>query len=101
MKFKVIYNPEVHDDLQQAIDWYNEQQSGLGNRFFITSKNQLNSLKSSALHYAIRYDTIRCMPIKKFPYMVHYSIDLNDGIVTVEAVYSTNRSPKIWRNRRK
>ena len=29
MKFKVIYNPEVYDDIQQAVDWYNEQKPGL------------------------------------------------------------------------
>ena len=101
MKFKVVYNPEVFDDLQQAIDWYNEQQPGLGNRFFTTSKKQLNSLKSSALHYAIRYDDIHCMPIKRFPYMVHYRINLSDKTVTVEAVYHTSRSPKVLKNRKK
>ena len=99
MKFKVVYNQEVFDDLQQAINWYNKQQPGLGDRFFTASKKQLNSLKSSALHYAIRYDNVHCMPIKRFPYMAHYRINLSDKTVTVEAVFNTSRSPKVWKNR--
>lgn len=34
MAFKVIFAAEVYDDLQLSVDWYNEQQSGLGSRFF-------------------------------------------------------------------
>jgi hypothetical protein len=29
MKFRVLYNPEVYDDLKEAMDWYEERQSGL------------------------------------------------------------------------
>ena len=99
MKFKVIYNPEVYNDIQQAIDWYNEQQSGLGTRFYTTTKKHLNSLKSSALHYAVRYSDIHCIPIKKFPYMAHYRVNMDDKIVKVEAIFSTDRNPKIWKKR--
>ena len=54
MKFKVIFHPEVYNDIQEAFDWYNMQQNGLGNRFLLTVKKQLNSLKNSSLHYAVR-----------------------------------------------
>jgi hypothetical protein len=101
MKFKVIYNPEVYDDIQQAVDWYNEQKPDLGKHFYTTTKNHLNSLKSSALHFAIRYDDIHCMKIKKFPYMTHYRVDMDKKIVKVEAVLSTDRSPRIWKKRTK
>ena len=55
MKFKVIYNPEVYNDLQEAIDYYNEQQPGLGKRFFITAKKQLNSLKSTIANICLAF----------------------------------------------
>ena len=34
MKFTVEYNPDFFDDILQAVDWYNEKQAGLGDRFF-------------------------------------------------------------------
>jgi len=34
-----------------------------------------------ALHYPIRYDDIHCMPIKSFPYMAHYRVNINSETV--------------------
>jgi len=101
MKFKIVYNPEVVNDIQQAIDWYNEKQPGLGKRFFNTIKAHIDSLKNSALHYAIRYDDVRCMPVKNFPYMVHYRVDKKERIVKIEAVINTSRNPEIWKKKTK
>lgn len=67
MKFKVLYNPKVYNDIQESIDWYNEQQPGLGRKFYSVLKKQLRKLEKSALQFSIRYDEVRCMPLKKFP----------------------------------
>ena len=99
MAFEIIYNPEVQNDIQSAVDWYNKQQAGLGKRFLSATKKHLNSLKDTANHYAIRYDDIHCMPIKKFPYMAHYRIDKNNNSVKVEAVFHTSRDSERWYQR--
>lgn len=99
MKLSVIYNPEVYNDIQQAVEWYNKQQPELGNRFYITTKKYLNSLASSALMYAVRYDDIRCIPIKNFPYMAHYRVDTYNKVVKVEGIFSTYRNPIVWKKR--
>lgn len=101
MKYKIIYNPEVQNDIQSAIEWYNKQQPGLGKRFLTTAKKHLDSLKDTADHFALRYDDIHCMPIKKFPYMAHYRIDSKDKTVKVEAVFHTSRDPERWDQRTK
>lgn len=99
MKFKVIFHPDFYNDIQEAVQWYNVQQKGLGTRFLLTVKKQLKTLDNSALHYSIRYDDIRCMPIKKFPFLVHYRVNEHQFIVRVEAIFNTNRNPKIWEER--
>lgn len=33
MAFKIKTEPEAHLDIQEGIDWYNKQQSGLGRKF--------------------------------------------------------------------
>lgn len=101
MKFKVVFHPEIYNDIQEAIDWYNVQQNGLGSRFLLAIKKQLKTLDKSALQYAVRYNNIRCMPVKKFPFMVHYHVNENEGIVKVEAIFSTSGSPGIWEVRAK
>jgi hypothetical protein len=99
MKFKVAYNPEFYEDIVQAVDWYNEKQPGLGDKLFDAVKKLTKRLTASALHYAIRYDDIRCMPIEKFPYVVHYRVDERTKVVKIEALFHSSRNPGLWGKR--
>lgn len=94
MLFKIIYNPEVFLEIQEIVDWYNGQQSGLGNRFFQVLKENLTQLPRYASLFAVRYDDIRCMPVRKFPYLIHYRIDETKKVIQVEAIQSTYRTPR-------
>jgi hypothetical protein len=96
MKFRVEYNPEFFNDIAQAVDWYNEKQTGLGDRLFKNVKKQTARLSINALHYSVRYDEIQCMCIEKFPYLVHYRVNELTMVVKVEALFHTSRNPKIW-----
>ncbi len=100
MKFKVEYNPDFFNDLAQAVDWYNEKQSGLGDKLFSNVKKQTAKLSTSALHFVIKYDNIHCMCIDQFPYLVHYRVNEQSAIVKVEVLFHTSRDPKIWNERR-
>jgi hypothetical protein len=75
VKYTVIYNPEFYNDIEQAVEWYNKKLMGLGDRFFIEVKHHTASLSSCASQYAIKYDDIRCMGLKRFPYLIHFRID--------------------------
>jgi hypothetical protein len=100
MRFKVEYNPEFFNDIAQAVDWYNEKQAGLGDRLFGNVKRQTTKLSTSALHFAVKYDNIRCLCIKRFPYLVHYRVIEETKTVKVEALLHMSRNPKIWNERK-
>jgi plasmid stabilization system protein ParE len=95
-KYKVKIEPEALADIQEVTDWYNEAQAGLGKRFQETAIKHINSLKKDPQLFAIRYNEIRCIVIKKFPYMAHFYINDENNTVEVLAVISTDRSPKLW-----
>ncbi len=95
-KYSVKIEPEAFADIQEITDWYNEQQAGLGKRFQNTTIKQINSLNKNPQIYAIRYKEIRCVVIKKFPYMAHFYINDKNNTVEVLAVISTDQDPKIW-----
>jgi plasmid stabilization system protein ParE len=101
MKYKIIYNPEVKSDIDSAYHWYNKQQPGLGKRFLSHLKNHLRLLENSPESYSPRYDNIRCLPLKKFPFMIHYQVDEPNKLVKVEAVFHTSRDPEKWYKRTK
>jgi plasmid stabilization system protein ParE len=98
-KYKVKIEPEALADIQEITDWYNETQTGLGSRFQNTAIKRINSLNKNPQIYAIRYKEIRCVDIKKFPYMAHFFINDENNTVEVLAVISTDRNPKIWQDK--
>lgn len=95
-KYKVKIDAEAVVDINEITSWYNDRQTGLGERFQKTVVHQINSLNKDPQIYAIRYKEIRCVRLKKFPYMLHFFINENTKTVEVLAVISTDRNPKIW-----
>ncbi len=75
--FKIQIDEDALQDIQNATVWYNKQLLGLGSKFQKQAKRQINSLKKDATIYAKRYADLRCMVIKKYPFMVHYTFNTN------------------------
>ncbi|MCF6353114.1 MAG: hypothetical protein L3J06_08900 [Cyclobacteriaceae bacterium] len=100
-KFKVQYNPQIYLDIQKTVAHYRRETGNdeLGIRFVKTVKTVLKKLNTSALHYQIRYDDIRFLPIPIFSFMAHYRINEQNNTVMVEAIFHTNEDPQDWKNR--
>ncbi len=94
--YKLQIDEEALQDIQKTTDWYNEQLQGLGFRFQKQTKLQINLLKKDAFLYTNRYADVRCMIIKKFPFMVHYTLDTDLHLIKIFAVIHTSRNPKNW-----
>ncbi len=99
MSFKISYSQGFYFDLQQSIDFYNSRKKGLGTRFFKTVKSQIAKIQKNAYGFQIRYHNIRCSPLDKFPYMVHYWINQESNTIIIIALFSDFRNPNVWENR--
>jgi len=86
MAFSIYVDPKAIWDIQEAIDYYDEQQPGLGARFEATLNQHLLLLEKNPFFHK-RYDDIRCLPLKKFPYMVHFTVDEKKYLVIIRAVF--------------
>ncbi|WP_372950739.1 type II toxin-antitoxin system RelE/ParE family toxin [Mariniphaga sp.] len=95
-KFKVRIEPDALNDIREISAWYNEQLPKLGTRFQKAAIRQINLLERNPQIYAIRYREIRCVLVRKFPYLVHFYIDENNDAVEVLAVISTYQNPEKW-----
>lgn len=99
MRFSVIYAPEVFDDIQEAVNWYNFKQKGLGTRFFNAIKEQIKRIKRMPSAFPVIYDDVRCAQVNIFPYMIHFRLFPEKKTIHVIAIFSTDRDPKIWKER--
>ncbi len=100
MSFKVIINKKAIKDIEETVEYYNKQSYGLGSKFESVLDEFIQVLETNP-SFRIRYDKVRCLPIKTFPYMIHFSINEKREIVKIHAVLNTKRNPKIWENRTK
>ncbi len=99
MNYKLAFHPLVNRDVQEVISYYNSKKEGLGIDFFNELQREYRTLKINPL-FQIRYNDIRCLPLKRFPYMIHYSVDTLTKVVFIEAVYNTAKNPKTnWKKR--
>jgi toxin ParE1/3/4 len=80
IEYSIFIEPLAVQDIQNAIDFYDEKQIGLGEKFEAALNHHLLSLEKNPF-YQVRYDEVHCLPIKKFPYMIHYTVDRQNRIV--------------------
>jgi len=99
--FELKYNPQIYEDIQRTVDYYYRETGNdeLGRRFTKTVKTTIKELNESALHYQIRYDDIRFLPIPPFSHIAHYRVDESKNIVMVEAIIHTSEDPDSWERR--
>lgn len=91
MEFKL--EPSAKNDIQNEINFYNEKQKGLGKKFHDEIKHYFKAIKKNPF-YQIRYKNIRCLPLKKFPIMIHYTFDEEQQRIIIRAIVNTHREPK-------
>jgi len=88
--YEIFLDPKAKVDIQSAYDYYEEKLAGLGDRFIDSINQALQTLEINPF-YQIRYDSVRCFPIQKFPYMLHFRVEEN--IVVIYSVINTAMDP--------
>lgn len=94
----VLIDPRASNDVQEAIKFYDEQRAGLGRLFEAELNKHLQILQQQPFFHE-RYDAVRCLPLKKYPYMIHFTIDESRQMVNIVAVFHTALNPKKWKKR--
>ncbi len=91
-QFILFIDPAAHADIQEAISYYNSKVKDLGKKFHLEVKTAFKLL-SERPYFQIRYEDVRCLPLKKFPFMVHYKIHEELNAVTIYGVTHTSLNP--------
>ena len=92
-KFSVTVEPRALDEIQETIYYYESLSGGLGEKFYQELDSYLETLQVSPF-FQIRYKNVRCLPLKVFPYMIHFTVDERSGIVYVHAVINCHKNPE-------
>lgn len=96
MAFKVIILKRADLELDEAVIYYEEKQKGLGKKFLLSYGLSLKTLYKIQ-YFSIKYREIRTLPIKKYPYTIHFRVDEIEKIVSILAVTSDYQNPNTTR----
>lgn len=97
MIYTIEFLPSVDSDVKDAYKWYEEQVSGLGEDFLLSTDAALNAIQRGPLGFAIVYKSVRHLKVKRFPFAVFYVV--NKNVITITAIVHLSRHPKTWKSR--
>lgn len=98
----IEWHPEAEAELDADIDWYDEREFGLGDRF---ARQVLDAVEESADTPEAwpvwpgwdRQPVVRSKGVTEFPYRVVYFVDAD--VLLIIAVAHSKRRPGYWRER--
>ena len=77
MVFKLVIKPIAWLDVEEAIDWYENESNGLGKRFFQCFEAAKDKILIAPERYKTVYASIKRILIKNFPYKIFYSVQFD------------------------
>jgi mRNA-degrading endonuclease RelE of RelBE toxin-antitoxin system len=95
MDIKFLEIAEI--ELDEAIEFYNHQLTGLGNQFLTEVLDTIERISVFPNAWHLCSPNTRQCRMKRFPYKVIYQV-LNDEILVV-AIAHLHREPNYWKNR--
>jgi len=92
MNYKIVIEPRALLDIQDAVDYYDYKQIGLGEYFYTTLEEHIEVLKINPL-FQVRYKDYHGYPINKFPFIIFYFVDEKIKTVYIISVFNTFLNP--------
>ena len=84
-------------DLQQARDWFDQREEGLGDRFLASVEQTLERISQNADQYQLALLDLHRAPIRPFQYSIWYRVLPDESIVV--AALSDRRDLSLARRR--
>jgi plasmid stabilization system protein ParE len=97
MAAKLIFAPEVEQDLAEASAWYESRRASLGEEFLSCVDACIAVILRMPDMQAVVYKQYRRALVRRFPYAVFYEYQART--ITVYAILHCSRDPEKWRQR--
>jgi toxin ParE1/3/4 len=91
---RVVFDPLAKRELDEARDYYNQRQPGLGTEFQEAVKDSVRRLREWPESGAVELQDVRRAVLRRFPYKLLYAIQPDH--VVVLAVSHQYRQPGYW-----
>lgn len=92
MTYKVVVTPDAFINIEDAIIYYKEKVSIRVAQLFIQDYKRTFKEIQKTKYFKCYFEEFRGKPLKKFPYIVFYSIDDKNKVIIIKAVFNTHQN---------
>ncbi|QBN17607.1 type II toxin-antitoxin system RelE/ParE family toxin [Flavobacterium nackdongense] len=94
MAYKIMVTPDAIQNIDDAVYFYKKEVSDRVAKKFIDHYKQTFKDILKNPYFQVFFQDFRGKPMKKFPYIVFYTIDESLKIIFIKAVFHTSQDPK-------
>ena len=91
-KFDIQIQKRAELEIDEISHYYESLSVDLGTKFYSECSEYIDTLKDFPF-FANKYNIIRNLPLKKFPYTVHFQVDEFENIVYIESKSCDYQNP--------
>ena len=97
MNYALTFRAEARDELEDAYNWYEDQEAKLGEDFLDRVDHVLDRIEQRPESYMVVFQDFRRAVISRFPYVIYYRI-VSSRVIVIAVVHG-KRDPKTWQSR--
>ena len=91
--YSIVIRPEVQHEIQDAAAYYEDQQSGLAQKFLGHLKSKISFIQLFPLAAPVRFDDFRAVFLGKYPYLLIYEVLEDRKEIVVVRLFHTSKNP--------
>jgi len=99
MSYSFVNRPLVRADIIHAVDYYKNINSELAKQFLFRIREAKAYIARSPLGFQIKYNEVRTLLLKQFPFHIHYLINDADNQIIILAIIHAYKNPTDYSNR--
>jgi toxin ParE1/3/4 len=91
MSYKIVLTPVAKQNIDNATAYYKNKVSAKVARLFIDDYKKTFKDILKTRYFRFFFQDFRGKPMKKFPFIIFYTVDENSKIIFIKAVFNTSQ----------
>lgn len=99
MKYSIVNRPAVKQDIINITNYYKEINPDLARQFLLRLQEAKAYISRYPLSFQLKYQQVRTLMLKQFPYHIHYLIHQEKKQIIILAVIHAYKNPTDYSGR--
>lgn len=94
MSYKIVLTPDAVQNIDDAVDYYKKVVSTKVAKLFVEDYKKSFKDILNTKYFQIFFENFRGLPMKKFPYIIFYTINEEQKTIIIKAIFHTSQDPE-------